>query len=257
VIVVAAGNEGSDAGGFSPAGLERVIAVASTDAADRRAAFSNWGAMIDVAAPGTDVLSLRARRTDLMHSIPGVEYESREAWVGDDQRYVRTSGTSFSAPIVAGVASAILSRRPDLTAEQVERMLLHTAQDIETPGFDQYTGYGLVDARAALAADPGFFVTARITGVKVVRVDGDPVVRVLGSTDADALERAWLAIGRGAEPNDWQRVSPDLTAPVRQGVLHDVPAESFRGSPVWMLRLITEHENGTRREARFRLNLGG
>ena len=47
-------------------------------------------------------------------------------------------------------------------------MVLHSARDIETPGVDNYTGYGLLDATAALAADPDYFNESRISGVKVV-----------------------------------------------------------------------------------------
>src|SRR5690606_3615537 len=105
VVVVAAGNEGVNVAEFGMAGADGVIAVGATHLDDSHPPFSNWGAGVDIAAPGVDVLSLRARRTDTMLGIKDVPYEAGSAYVGADRRYYRISGTSFSAPIVAGVAS--------------------------------------------------------------------------------------------------------------------------------------------------------
>ncbi|MBW2242578.1 MAG: S8 family serine peptidase, partial [Deltaproteobacteria bacterium] len=256
IVVAAAGNEAVDVLDWSPAGLEHVIAVGASDSTDAHAVFSNWGAGIDLVAPGTDVLSLRARRSDLMQDIPGVRYEIGEGFVGEDRRYYRASGTSFSAPIVAGVASLLLSKQPSLTPDEVERMLVHSARDIGVPGVDQYTGYGLVDARAALAADPAFFVEARITSVAAEQIDGATVVQITGTADANRFAKAWLEIGPGEDPAEWTRVEDSPAGPVRDGLLGQVPASAFGGAPKWTLRVRVEHEDGTLREARFVLTLG-
>lgn len=258
VVVVAAGNKSVDTADYGLAAVPESLVVAATGFDDERAPFSNWGAQVDLAAPGMDILSLRARRTDLMRDLPGVEYQPGAAYVGADRRYYRTSGTSFAAPIVAGVASLLFTQDPSLTNEDVVRILLHSARDVEQPGVDQYTGYGLVDARAALAhlaEKPEFFVTARIRDVAVASRDGGQVVRVLGTADADGFRRAWLELGAGREPTAWKRVGAELEAPVRDGVLGEIPAREFAGSPVWQLRLVTEHRDGSRREARFLLDL--
>ncbi|MHC4277680.1 MAG: S8 family serine peptidase [Planctomycetota bacterium] len=85
VIVVAAGNEAANTADKSPIGLRNIIGVATTDDKDKKANFSNWGQEIDIAAPGLDVLSLRARRTDLMEGITGFdEYSLGQAFVGED-----------------------------------------------------------------------------------------------------------------------------------------------------------------------------
>ena len=104
VIVVAAGNEGVELKDYGIAGSDKVLTVATTGFEDQRAVFSNWG-NVSVAAPGLDILSLRARRTDTMLGMEGVKYTAGAAYVGEDKRYYRASGTSFSAPIVAGLAS--------------------------------------------------------------------------------------------------------------------------------------------------------
>ena len=218
--------------------------------------FSNHGTALDIAAPGIDVLSLRARRTDIMRGLPGVEYEPGSAYVGEDRRYYRAGGTSFATPIVAGTASLLLSKNPDLTNDQVEHMLLHSASDLSVPGVDQFTGFGMLDARAALTADPEFYVDARITTVRAVQ-SGDAVrVQVLGTADANELGEAWIEIGAGDNPTEWRRVSRSIDAAVIDDVLDELEATNFQGANQWTLRLVTEHRNGRRREARFVLNLG-
>jgi subtilisin family serine protease len=254
IVVAAAGNDGAEAAGESPAGLPGVITVAATRPDDQRLGFSNWGPGVDIAAPGLDVLSLRARHTDLLR-FKRDDYRAGAVIVGDDRRYYRLTGTSFSAPFVAGVASLIWSLRPDLTDMQVMRMVLHSARDIGTPGWDQYTGYGLLDAGAALAADPDFYLLARLSGVAVRQTDQGQVVEVSGRARADRFGRAWLELGRGDSPETWRRVSEDLEQPVDGGVVAAIPADRLRGSKTWTLRLVVEHAGGARREARFALTL--
>ncbi len=256
LVVVASGNEGKDNRDYGPAGLEHVLTVGAVGPDGKYAGFSNYGDAVDLAAPGVDILSLRARRTDF-ELVAGQEgYRPGQAFVGPENRYYRATGTSFAAPFVTGVASLLIARNPDLTVEQLMRILRNTARDIDVPGVDRNTGYGLLDARAALQASPDFFVEARISGVTVVKKQGRPWVRVLGTADANRFRRAWLELGRGENPEEWKRVSDRISKPVHDGTLFDVNVKHLRGSKTWTLRLIVEHRNGTRREARFVLNLG-
>jgi subtilisin family serine protease len=253
LIVVAAGNEGKSLEEYGIATEPGVLVVASTGPDDARLAFSNWGPQVSIAAPGLDVLSLRARRTDTMRGVAGIDYVPGSSYVGKDERYYRASGTSFSAPIVAGIASLLLSRNPALTAEDVTRILLHSARDAGVPGVDQHTGYGIVDARAALAADPRFFVEARITGVRVV--GGGSAVEVLGTADADRLAGARLEVGAGDSPASWSRAGAPIASRVAGGVLGTIPAAQIPAGKTATLRLVVEHAGGRTREARFALEL--
>jgi subtilisin family serine protease len=255
LVVVAAGNEGADVADYGPADMENVITVGATGPDDRRAGFSNWGSAIDLVAPGTDILSLRARRTDFILFSGVTGYVAGSAFVGPDNRYYLASGTSFSAPFVSGVASLVLARDPSFGATEVRRMLLQSARDLHEPGIDRETGFGLLDARAALASDPDFFVEAFIVGVDVVQEGGKTHLRVTGTADADAFQSAWIEIGPGENPAEFQRASRVIRDPVRDGTLDDLDARKFRGSVQWTLRLIAVHENGRRRESRFRFNL--
>jgi TonB-dependent SusC/RagA subfamily outer membrane receptor len=256
LVVVAAGNSAQDVGDTAPAGLRHVVTVAATGLEDERAEFSNWGDGVDIAAPGVHVMSLRARETDFRLTSAEVPYQRGMAIAGQDRRYYRADGTSFAAPLVSGVASLIWSNDPSLTHLQVRRMLEQSARDIDSPGRDRFTGYGLLDARAALAADPEYFVLAQIDAVSVGSVQGQPVAQVVGTADANAFKQAWVEIGSGENPDRWKRIGEPLAAAVRDEVVGNIPASELQGSTVWTVRVVTEHRDGSRREVRYRLNIG-
>jgi hypothetical protein len=106
-----------------PARHPAVMAVAATDHLDRRSSFSNPGPEVEVAAPGTNILSTRP-----------------------NDSYMSGQGTSFAAPQVAGLAALIRGRNSGLTAEDVRLIITVTAEDIDAPGFDFNTGYGRINA---------------------------------------------------------------------------------------------------------------
>lgn len=249
IIVVAAGNEALDTADYAPAGIRNVMTVASTDTADKRAGFSNWGQNVDIAAPGMDILSLRARRTDLMLGIPGIEYSPGLGYVGKDKRYYRASGTSFSAPIVAAVASLILSKNPDLTNAQVMRMIRQSAKDIEIPGWDQYTGYGLIEARAALNADPSFFIVSKIQKVTPVEENGAVFLEITGDAEASSFSSATVELGIGENPGTWDKIA-NLSGPVSGTRIGMIPATRFTSAGIWTVRLRTMDQSGAVRESR-------
>lgn len=255
VIVVAAGNEGTDVSKSSMSASDKVLVVATTDFDDKRAVFSNWG-KVSVAAPGLDILSLRARRTDTMLGIQGVKYTAGAAYVGEDKRYYRASGTSFSAPMVSGLASLMIANDPSLTNKQVMAIIKSTARDVGAPGVDQYTGYGIIDAAAALKAPRDFLLAAGIDRVEVVQAGGKQSVRVFGTADASALKSARIDLGQGDAPATWKQVGTAKKNAGPDAVLADIPASAFQGGAVWQIRLLVEHKNGAVREARFKLNLG-
>lgn len=255
VIVVAAGNEGEEIKGRSIAGSDKVLTVAATGINDERAVFSNWGA-VSVAAPGVDVLSLRARRTDTLLGVHGAKYSAGSAYVGSDKRYYRAGGTSFSVPFVSGLASLMLAKDPSLTNPQVMNILKSTARDVGVPGVDQFTGYGMIDARAALSAPKDYFLFAGISRVEAVRKGDSQAIRVYGTADANALKSARLEIGQGEAPKTWKAVGSAQKSGDAAGALGDVPATAFAGAKVWQIRIVVTHENGNVREARFKLKLG-
>lgn len=243
VVIAAAGNQGASADAFWPAGLPGVITVAATGADNARSNYSNWGQAVDIAAPGTKILSLRAHLTDPMAFVDE-NYVAGSHVVGEEGMLYHATGTSFAAPHVAGVASLLLSFDPALTAGDVRNLLLQTASDIESPGVDLLTGYGVLDATAALTSDPQFFIEASI--VAVAPGEDGKTVRVIGTADADQFSEAIVEMGKGETPDDWETVST-LRVPVKQGDLATVPVSALAGSASWTLRIQVNHRDGRHR----------
>ncbi|MBU1564986.1 MAG: S8 family serine peptidase [Proteobacteria bacterium] len=255
LVVVAAGNEGIDLRDYSPAGLRGVLTVAATDRNDRRTDFSNWGQQVDLIAPGVDILSLRAWGTDLLHLSRKKEYTPGSAIVGRDGLCYRVSGTSFAAPLVSGTASLILSLRPELTGTQVRNMLLSSTDDIETPGWDQFSGYGMLNASKALQADPAFQALARIAQVVAVEKNGEMVIEVHGTAESSDFQSAWIELGFGDTPVDWKKVGPDLGQAVIDGLAGTVPVGNFASPGIYTVRLVLQTGSHGTRESRAELNI--
>ncbi|NWJ44822.1 MAG: S8 family serine peptidase [Chloroflexi bacterium] len=152
IIVAASGNAANGVAEY-PAAYDGVIAVAATDENNNAAKFSSFGSWVSVAAPGTNILTTNI-------NWPGTAFNKGNPYLTDDAfghnrdsgDYTVVNGTSFSAPIVAGVISLMLEVNPNLSAEQVKSILQGTATDIDAPGRDDRTGYGLVNAGAAVRA---------------------------------------------------------------------------------------------------------
>ncbi len=132
LLVAAAGNAGAKSPPLYPAANPNVIAVSGTDAQDRLFAASNRGNYIAIAAPGADIF------------LPA-----------PDEKYQITSGTSFSAAYVSGIAALVMERNPSLKPNDVRAILTKTARDLGVPGRDDLFGAGEADAFAAVTAGVG------------------------------------------------------------------------------------------------------
>jgi hypothetical protein len=252
LIVAASGNDGIELEDFGPGGADHVLTVGATHMDNRAAAFSNYGDKVDLVAPGVDVLSLRARYTDANYrpsADRNEEYAIGDNYVGDDKRYLHVSGTSFSTPIVAGTASLVMSKNPELTAEEVERILLQTATDIDFAGDDKYTGHGMLNAQVALSVDPDFSVSAEIVSVSLEPADAPTFVRVTGTVDATQFKRAWMQIGPGENPGGWRYVGQKRKLPIVNGTLGIIPIRNFNSSGLWQVVVNVEHRNGVIKRA--------
>lgn len=99
---VAAGNESSDAGQGSPSRVKEAITVASSTKDDKQSDFSNFGSVVDIYAPGSDIAS---------------------AWNDSDEGTKTISGTSMATPHVVGAAAVYLAGHKDATPDQVAKAL--------------------------------------------------------------------------------------------------------------------------------------
>jgi subtilisin family serine protease len=125
VTVVAAGNSDANACNYSPASEPRVITVGSTTNTDARSSFSNYGACVDIFAPGSSITS---------------------AWIDNDTATRTISGTSMASPHVAGAVALYLNEHGD--PESAENALISQASPnkitdvMGSPNLLVYTGQG-------------------------------------------------------------------------------------------------------------------
>ncbi|WP_223669951.1 S8 family serine peptidase [Kangiella shandongensis] len=146
VVVVAAGNSNSDVSGFTPANCNGVISVAATNKQADRASYSNYGSLIDIAAPGGESGS------------DGVASTLNDgATTPGNDIYAYYAGTSMASPHVAGVAALMFAANGGLTPDEVEQAIKDSAKAF--PGGSSCStsncGAGMLDAAAAVAAVGG------------------------------------------------------------------------------------------------------
>jgi len=141
-LVVAAGGNERDEGspkGY-PAAYPHVLTVGATNESGRVASFSTIGPTVDLVAPGVGIMAA-------------------EPLARDPSGYVSVLGTSFSSPLVAGAAAWVWTERPDLDNTQLFEIMRRSAVNLGPPGFDNTSGYGLLNIPNALsyrtpASDP-------------------------------------------------------------------------------------------------------
>jgi subtilisin family serine protease len=178
--VIAAGNSTANVDNISPQNMisPKPLVVSAGDQYDHPTFFTNYGATIDLIAPGGGAANYSARTNyDIYNRVWNVLslYPMQGATGGscgytdpsacrindlNGYKYVRSAGTSFAAPQVAGAAALVLSRHPDYTPEQLRFVLSASARDTITAdetnvfdqgaGIDYASGHGALNVRAAL-----------------------------------------------------------------------------------------------------------
>jgi len=144
-VIVAAGNSNANASGFSPANCSGVVTVASVNRTGGRSYFSNFGATVEVAAPGGDV------RVSSSNGILST-LNAGTTTPGADS-YAFYQGTSMATPHVVGVVALMLQAKPTLTPTEVTSILQSTARPF--PATCSQCGSGIVNANAAVDAAIG------------------------------------------------------------------------------------------------------
>ena len=180
VLVAAAGNSQKPAAIF-PAAYRKVIAVASTEQNQQRFYQSNFGASIDIGAPGNVILSTQI-----------------------DNQYRRLTGTSMASPHVAGVAALLLAKRPALTHEEVRHILINTTDPVYQEDSDaldeRFVGAGTVNAERALFASGA--LQARILAPETNSGGADSIT-IIGSAGGYKFHTWQLSYGESTIPTEF------------------------------------------------------
>jgi type VII secretion-associated serine protease mycosin len=153
VVVAAAGNDGSGGRRYTPysypASYTGVIAVAALTTRGVRAWFSQRNSSVVISAPGVRIVG-----------------------AGPGGSYLEADGTSPASAFVAGVAALIRSRYPRLTPALVEEALVRSTRRRPPAGYDPGTGFGEVDAAAALRAASGLAASRPASGMPAAQFFG-------------------------------------------------------------------------------------
>ena len=156
LVVAAAGNDDSslDVLRDYPPRHPRVLSVGATQKASRvKAGFSNYGRLVNVFAPGVDIVT-----------------------TGSENGYIRINGTSFSSPLTAGVAALVKTRFPNLSPDALREHVRLASENIdgENPGFAGQLGRGFVNALAAVQTP--IFPAIRLRRWSWEDHDGDRII---------------------------------------------------------------------------------
>ncbi|MFE9769381.1 S8 family serine peptidase [Streptomyces sp. NPDC005808] len=145
-VVVAAGNENSNTSGYSPSSCSNVINVAATNRTGARASYSNYGTLVDIAAPGGQTSTGTANGI-LSTLNSGTKTASTES-------YAYYQGTSMATPHIAGLVALMKSANSSLTPAQIESAIKTNARAL--PGTcTGGCGAGLADAAKTVQAVSG------------------------------------------------------------------------------------------------------
>lgn len=141
VMIAAAGNENIPAQYSTPANCNHVMSIAAHTQTGNRASFSNYGA-VDLSAPGVDMLVASYDSTTTYAAGPGAGDTTSDTY----------NGTSFAAPMVAGVAALMFARDASINNYYVEQVLRESARDFPSgSSCAGVCGYGMLDAAAAVS----------------------------------------------------------------------------------------------------------
>ena len=156
--VASAGNDGNGCNGGNiaytyPASYENVLSVGAVDSNMAVADFSTHNDAVDLVAPGVNIWSTLPMNFDCASC-------ENSPYLG----YGLASGTSFSAPICAGVAALLWSHNTSTYVEEIRRALIDSAKDLGPTGRDNCYGHGLVAARQALGIVQPSFASRRGRG---------------------------------------------------------------------------------------------
>ena len=189
VLVVAAAGNYYDAGNpiVYPAALNNVLAVAAVNDVDAHASYSSSGNYVDLAAPGGDVVN--ELDPEIRHWIPGAYLRARGL------SYAGLVGTSQAAPHVAGIAALLLTLEPSLSAEQLFSLITSSAVDVQASGWDEFSGYGRLDAAGAIQA----LLTSTATATPLPTPTATPTVENTATPTATATATPDLIVHSNEE----------------------------------------------------------
>jgi uncharacterized protein YjdB len=167
VVVVSAGNDNKDTALYCPAHINTCIVVSAIDSYNNKANFSNYGASVDVAAPGVGILSC----------VIGGGYQLK-------------SGTSMAAPHVSAIAAMFKLRYPSYSVSQIENLVRTYVMDLGSPGWDIYYGTGVPKLSKALSINPSS-ISLNKTSLTLLTGQTDTLIATVNPNNAADKSVTW------------------------------------------------------------------
>ena len=215
ILVIASAGNNAQAGNpvLYPAAYPPVLSVASIGPTGKWSDFSTYNSGVDIAAPGENI-----------------------AVIGGKSSYKYSSGTSFAAPHVAAAAALVWRANPDLSAKQVEKILLGTARPIGMRG-NSKTGAGALDADAAFELTLGLPYQPKISKI----VPGKNSVKLSWAKDSQCPlpSTAYIIQYRASGTDTWTTVTLKASK-----TNYSYTVKGLKDNKKYQFRVATLNENG-------------
>lgn len=223
-VVVSAGNSNTDTANFTPASCSNVINVAAVNKNGGKASYSNFGDLVDIAAPGGDGNSIS--------TVVVSTHNDGTTSPGNDQ-YAGMAGTSMAAPHISGLAALLYSEDTLIKPAEVEQIIKDNARSF--PATCDQCGSGIADAHLAMQALSG--TTSPPDEPTVVAPDAPGPLS--HSVAAGAVTLSWfdvssedyyeLQVSKKARGNRWGAYSANVLNPDGSDIAADT--SEFTHSP--------------------------
>jgi len=186
-VIAACGNSNTSFCDYPAAYDDYVIAVGATQYDESRAPYSNYGSSLDLVAPGGNI-GLDQNGDGFVDGV----LQNTFGNTLQDWNYYFFQGTSMATPHVSVVAALLLSQNSSRTPDDIKNILQSTVEDKGATGWDQYYGYRLLDAYAALSSSvPAVSITLTTDGLVEFGTVG------LGATVDSSSDVQTISVGTG------------------------------------------------------------
>ncbi len=231
VMIGSSGNNGHDRRHY-PSDYEEVISVGSVDLRLVRNIRSNYGSRLDCVAPGVSIMSTQQG---------GV--------------YKTFSGTSLAAPFVASLSAMLLELDSTLTPAEIKSIIKSTTYDIDPPGWDIFTGAGLVDALSAVnnVGKSNINITYP-NNQQFFNKDNTREIEFIGSIITPMFDYYSIFIGQGDNPNKWDTLSRNNYNQIKDSTIFKLQTDNLKDTN-YTLRIVTYLKNKKTLEKRVQFEI--